>query len=638
MVRQVAGERGRTSPLICEPEGDVVMTPSPDGHVDIWSLYEREKGLPPDPDPGAIETDSPANHEALAQDAILDGKRSARRESVPQSEPDDGFRESPQADAGAAQKPNRRRAKSNPDPRAEPVGSASIEVVAGELHNIATAAEDAILQAKADIFQRGWALVRPMRSEVPATRDRTTITAGLGKMTRPAMLDTLSQVATWSKYDGRRKEQVIIDPPGPVVDVLLSREGLWRLPRIRGVITCPSMRWDGSLLTEPGFDRATGLYHMPDASIRLLPAVYNPTRRDAEHALDDLQALLVEFPFVEATSSESVALSAILSVVARAALQAVPMHLFRAATPGTGKSYLADVVSAITNGRECPAFAWKSDQVEAEKGLTSLLLAGYPLISIDNVNGQLAGDLLSQAIERPIVQVRKLGVSEVFDILNASTILATGNNTIIVGDLTRRVIVADMDRQEEQPERHEFKGNPVATVLADRSRYISAALIILRAYLTAADKPPKPMPLNSFGDWSDLVRAALIWLDCSDPCDTMQSTRDSDPVLAQLGEMLTVWHAAFDTVPRTVAEVVKVLDAQRFDPETGYVTSDLLHPDLREVLHRYFGERGTINTRRLGNWLASNKGRIIGQIRFAMALTKGENSVAKWQIEIINKK
>ena len=518
---------------------------------------------------------------------------------------------------------------------AAPAALPLIEVTPGKLHDLATAAEDAILQAEADIFQRGWTLVRPIRSEVPATRDRTTLTAGLGKITAPSMLDTLSRVAQWMQLD-RKKKPERIDPPKRVVEVLLSREGLWRLPRVRGVITAPSMRWDGSVLTEPGFDPTTCLYHMADPGIRLLPTVDNPTRRDAEDALQVLQALLVEFPFVSG-ASQSVALSAILSVVARGALEAVPLHLFRAATPGTGKSYLADVVSAITNGRPCPAFAWKSDQVEAEKGLTSLLLAGFPLISIDNVNGQLSGDLLSQAIERPIVQVRRLGVSEIFEIMNAVTLLSTGNNTVVVGDLTRRVVIADMDRQEEQPELHQFKGDPVATVLADRSRYLSAALTILRAYRLAKGTPPKPKTLNSFRDWSDLVRAALIWIGCPDPVETMQSTRDSDPVLAQLGETLHAWHAAFDTASRSVAEVVKVLDATRPDPDTGRATPDFLHADLREVLHRHFGERGAVNTRKLGNWLTQNKGRLVNGMRFMMMPTKGHNNVAAWRIEVIKR-
>ena len=36
-------------------------------------------------------------------------------------------------------------------------------------------------------------------------------------------------------------------------------------------------------------------------------------------------------------------------------------------------------------------------------------MTGQPIISIDNLNGELGGDLICQAIERPIIKPRILG-------------------------------------------------------------------------------------------------------------------------------------------------------------------------------------------------------------------------------------
>jgi hypothetical protein len=41
-----------------------------------------------------------------------------------------------------------------------------------------------------------------------------------------------------------------------------------------------------------------------------------------------------------------------------------------------------------------------------------VLMTGQPIISIDNLNGDLGGDFVCQAIERPIIKPRILGRSE----------------------------------------------------------------------------------------------------------------------------------------------------------------------------------------------------------------------------------
>ena len=98
-----------------------------------------------------------------------------------------------------------------------------------------------------------------------------------------------------------------------------------------------------------------------------------------------------------------------------------PLHAFRASTAGTGKSYLADLVSLIATGRPCPVMAVAEKDDETEKRLIGLLLAGFPIVSLDNVNGELGGDLLCQAIERPLIRARPLGGSDIVEIENRAS-------------------------------------------------------------------------------------------------------------------------------------------------------------------------------------------------------------------------
>ena len=63
-------------------------------------------------------------------------------------------------------------------------------------------------------------------------------------------------------------------------------------------------------------------------------------------------------------------------------------------------------------------------------------------------------------------------------------------------------------------------------------------------------------PLGGFEDWSKKIRAALLWLGCDDPCDTMTAIREEDPQRGSLLEIMEQWHAAFGESPMTIAEVI----------------------------------------------------------------------------------
>jgi putative DNA primase/helicase len=70
--------------------------------------------------------------------------------------------------------------------------------------------------------------------------------------------------------------------------------GEWPFRPLNGVITCPTLRPDGSLFTAPGYDAATALYLSGTLTLPPLPA--QPTRDDASVALAFLNEVLAEFP------------------------------------------------------------------------------------------------------------------------------------------------------------------------------------------------------------------------------------------------------------------------------------------------------------------------------------------------------
>jgi putative DNA primase/helicase len=411
--------------------------------------------------------------------------------------------------------------------------------------------------------------------------------------------DHLSRAAKWERYITGKHKFVATDPRSDVARVILARDGEWPFHRLVGVITMPTLRPDGSILSEPGYDRATGLLLVAPPPMPNIPE--HPTRDDALAALGVLDELLREFPFVS-HADHSVGLSALMTPVARGAMQVAPLHAVTAPTAGTGKSYIIDLASAIATGEIAPVMAAGRDEAETEKRLGAELMTGQPIISIDNLNGDLGGDFLCQAIERPIIKPRVLGRTETRRIENMVTIFGNGNNMHLIGDLGRRVMLCSLDANVERPELRQFRHDPLAMVLRDRGQYIASVLIIVRAYL-AAGCPNECAPQASFEGWSRLIRSSLVWLDRTDPAETMENARGDDPDLSNLRSVVAAWQAAIGTKT--------ALSAGELKDEATKPSSDMSLAKAFLPVASAPGRSYEIDAVRLGRWLGRNRGRIV---------------------------
>ena len=397
---------------------------------------------------------------------------------------------------------------------------------------VAAETEQTIIAAGLHAYGRDTLIVRPRITGAGDTRSAKLIPVGV-----PMMRSLMDMAADFEKYDGRAKGFVQCKPPIDVAEIVLDRAEL--LP-VSGMILAASMRPDGSLITQPGYDRATGLYLVDPPA---MPAV--PDRPDGAAAMNALalfDRLLKDFTFTD-DHSKAVALSALITPIVRPALGRVPLHAVTAPDSGCGKSYLVHIASAIATGQAPAAITAGGDLGEMEKRLDVALLDAAPIVMLDNVTSTLRGDYLCAFIEQPKVKVRLLGHSKAVDIVPLCTPFVTGINLQISGDLIRRTLRCSIDPKQENAWEREFSGNPVDTVLADRGKYVAAALTIARSWLATGDAPLKPLP--SFERWSNLVRSPLVWLGCKDPVDTIGTLRDADPEREQFEGVVVVWEAAF---------------------------------------------------------------------------------------------
>jgi RepB DNA-primase from phage plasmid len=478
----------------------------------------------------------------------------------------------------------------------------TIRVVAGELPRIVSETEQALLAAGAPIFVRAGVLVRPVIEKMMAADGRKTTIASLCPFTVPAMLDWIASAALLERFDARRKRWATIDPPRAVAEALLSRKGLWSTPYVSGVITTPTLRSDGSLLAEKGYDAETGLYLWPGFE---LPPMPKPTRAAAKAGLALLSGLFEETPFL-APLDRSVALSGVLTALVRGVMPTAPMYLIRAHTPGTGKSYVVDIIAGVATGQTCPVITTTtSNEEEVEKRLGSVVLSGAALVSIDNCTRDLGGELLCQLAERALVRIRILGRSEMPICQCHTAIFATGNNVIFRGDMVRRGLVCNLDAATERPELRQFQHDPLQAVLSDRAPFVAAALTIMRAYL-AAGSPRVCNSVGSYADWSRMVRSPLIWLGQPDPVESMSAARAEDPELNDIRELFTLWSDELHLDERyTTARIIEVA----CEPAGG---NDYNRKPLKELLLRVAGERNgrEVSAKRLGWWLRRISGRV----------------------------
>jgi putative DNA primase/helicase len=173
----------------------------------------------------------------------------------------------------------------------------------------------------------------------------------------------------------------------------------------------------------------------------------------------------------------------------------------------------------------------------------------------------------------------------------------------LVTDMLRRVILCTLDANMERPELRKFRSYPVDTVLADRGRYIAAALTVVRSYLVA-DCPSLLPPLASFEDWSRLVRSPLVWLGCADPVDTMEAARADDPSRSSLRAVIAAWRSTIGADKQMTATELK---------DRACSGAEDANPMLNKAIAAIASApgRNEIDALRLGQWLGRNKGRVI---------------------------
>jgi hypothetical protein len=446
----------------------------------------------------------------------------------------------------------------------------------------------------------------------------------------------LGGIAHFTKSD-RLGVDLPINCPKDVALSILAQRGRWRLPKLRGVISAPLLLPNGRLLDIDGYDEETGLLlTMPDHVCRV-PA--EPSIDDAGRALRTLWTPFQHFPFVGPVD-RGVMLATLLTAAARPGLPTAPATLFDSPTAGSGKTKLTNCVSILAGLPQHEGMPAAMQEDELRKRLLAVAGECRPVMVIDNLVGHLDSAALCAFLTSEYYSDRVLGQSQNLRFPNVSLLLLNGNNVRLVGDLNRRVLRCRIDPQMERPDKRSFDFDPVAYVRANRLVMVEAAITLMRASLQHGGAAVEGRTA-SFEDWSDLVRQAVVWasglgvLELADPVDSIDTGFALDPETQKLAALLDAWHSVFGDQRAFASDAIRRgRKPAWWDSDIGALadTGDKREAEERlyDAMYEIAGERGEINSRRLGRWIEGKAGRIVGGRWFER---DGERSgVAYWKV------
>lgn len=340
----------------------------------------------------------------------------------------------------------------------------------------------------------------------------------------------LSKHASWMN-DGKA-----CHPPSSVATCIVDR-GSWEHVRpLRALTSFPVLSSSGACEAD-GYQAETQTLFVGDVETTVRD---DPSREDASRAVASLLDVVQDFPFAD-DAHRSAWLAALLTPLSRFAHDGnVPLVLVQANAPRVGKTRLVQVISCILTGVESPAITQTKGEEETRKRALPLLREARPMVLIDNVLGTFGGATTNAITTSRTFEDRVLGKSTTASCENLTTWFITGNNVTLAADTPERCLHIRLHCEDESPNlRDGFRyGDLFATVRERRPVLLSAALTVLKAYISAG-MPEQSFPAwGSFESWSRLVRGALIWSGLPDPAATRHELEANADVETDVKAML----------------------------------------------------------------------------------------------------
>jgi putative DNA primase/helicase len=233
----------------------------------------------------------------------------------------------------------------------------TIELRIGETERIVDEIEVALIRSDRDLYRRGGLIVSTGFDKMQTWDGRTIEVQIIEERGNYALLEDIDAAAVFTKFDALAMKWHRAPPNLPMALTLKQRTNRLRLPNLVSVVNCPTIKANGELMAEPGFYDDVGILFDP-RGVKFPQVHPRPNRAMAEIALAQINRLVRSFDFVS-PDDKAVALSLILTAVARPGLPTAPLHGFDAPVAGAGKSKLVDIASILATGKRASSLRAK---------------------------------------------------------------------------------------------------------------------------------------------------------------------------------------------------------------------------------------------------------------------------------------
>lgn len=370
----------------------------------------------------------------------------------------------------------------------------------------------------------------------------------------------------------------------------------WPLPRIRGIVTSPVVRPDGSLLTEPGYDPATGLYLHPRVPLRRLQSEVTPEQVEKAKKIV-LDEMLADFPWQQ-PSDKAHYLGALLTPILRPYFPGTtPMFIITATAMGSGKTLLKDVLTYCYGTSETQ---WPENDAELRKAITTqLYTTGQPVVVLDNLpNGHIIkSPVLSSLMTAEFWGDRVLGSNASVNMPNDRLWMLTGNSLRTGGDNGRRAMWVRLDPDCPDPDQRDgFTAGDLRPWLRRQAGTVVAALVtMVRGWLAEGAKPVR-VRKGDYSEWASMIAGVLTFLGVPGWLADRDNEISMDDETQEWSAFLTVWRNKLGSVPVTTGMVLgSVADHAPRMAKTGELPSaNVLGGWLKARQGRYFGNHKVV--------------------------------------------
>ncbi len=406
------------------------------------------------------------------------------------------------------------------------------------------------------------------------------------------------------------------------------------LRELRGVVHAPTLRPDGSLITTPGYDAATGLLFLPTGGQPgAIPDA--PSTAHIELARNWIDYMLQDFGFVTA-SDRATYIGLMLTPLLRTLVPPpYKLGVIEAHQPGSGKTFLARALTSIHGG------VLHSEMPPSEEELAKVVGAlldtqTAPVVVFDNVTGMVRSSTLAGLLTSPTFQGRRLGSSTVIEAENDRMWVITGNNAMLGGDLARRSLHVRIDPRVPQP--HLRTGFAISGfeswVREHRGDLLWSLLVLTRAWVVQGMPFIHEPSEDSYGRLTATVRSILAVAGVPGTFDDPALAQDVvEPEVEEWETFLAAIVERFGTKPWTAKELLALVA----HPAAVLVT-DAAKPIPFDVLPESVvaGHAGSLEPARLatklGRHLVNRRGRWYG--RFSVQAYSQRGPVRLWRVEI----